>query len=166
MLMILSLDNLISGLDFNLLGTVAASIDEYGVCLVSDIDTNDYSFHLKTETRSSSLSNHLLFIYRNLFPVSSSSYHGICFSSCDFYRYWLTYINKGSTNRCRWIPNSEEHLIYVKYDDSMLNVLDAQKGVLTLKNSVLLESVDHCNFLNFHSAFRKFTCYFRRDSLD
>ena len=70
----------------------------------------------------------------------------------DFYYYHsLTYINLGFTNRCRWVPNSEEHLIYVKYDGSSLNILDAQKGILTLKNPVLLEKTKDGILLNFCS---------------
>ena len=49
-IMILCLDNAISGLDFNPLGTLAVSINAYGVCLISDINTNDYSFHLQMDS--------------------------------------------------------------------------------------------------------------------
>ena len=37
----------IRGLDFDPLGTSAATIDGYGVCLISDIDTNNYNTHTK-----------------------------------------------------------------------------------------------------------------------
>ena len=43
------LDNAICGLDFNPLGTLMATIDEEGVCLISDVNTNDYSYHIKTD---------------------------------------------------------------------------------------------------------------------
>ena len=49
MSMTLCLDNAICGLDFNPLGTLTASFDEYGVCSISDINTNDYSFHMQVE---------------------------------------------------------------------------------------------------------------------
>ena len=49
--MISYLDNAITGLDFNPSGTLTASIDHHGVCLVSDINTNDYSFHFKMGTK-------------------------------------------------------------------------------------------------------------------
>ena len=55
--MILCLDNAISGLDFNPLGTMTASIDFSGVCLISDINTNDYSFHLQMSSGFSNLIN-------------------------------------------------------------------------------------------------------------
>ena len=67
--MILCLVNAISGLDFNPLGTMAASIDFTGVCLISDINTNDYSFHLQIGSLLSNLINYLSSLYyRNLFP--------------------------------------------------------------------------------------------------
>ena len=67
--MILCLDNAISGLDFNPLGTLTASIDKYGVCLISDINTNDYSFHLQMGSSFGNLINYLFSLYyRNLFP--------------------------------------------------------------------------------------------------
>ena len=39
-------DNFIAGLDFNSSGETVATIDKYGICLISDINTNDYIFHL------------------------------------------------------------------------------------------------------------------------
>ena len=44
---------------------------------------------------------------------------------------------------------SEEHLVYVKYDGSLLNILDAQKGILTLKNPILLENTKNGKLDNF-----------------
>ena len=35
--------NVVCGLDFSPLGTSMASIDRYGVCLISDVITNDYT---------------------------------------------------------------------------------------------------------------------------
>ena len=55
--MILCLDNAISGLDFNSLGTMTASIDHTGVCLISDTNTNDYGFHLQIGAKFSNLIN-------------------------------------------------------------------------------------------------------------
>ena len=68
MAMILYQDNSICGLDFNLLGTLTASIDEYGVCLISDINTNNSSYYLKMDTQESNLLFFLL-CYKNLFPL-------------------------------------------------------------------------------------------------
>ena len=41
----LYLGNFIPGLDFNPAGELIATIDRYGVCLISDVNTNKYSFH-------------------------------------------------------------------------------------------------------------------------
>lgn len=40
-------DNFVAGLDFDPTGEVTATIDKYGVCLISDVNTNKVSFHLK-----------------------------------------------------------------------------------------------------------------------
>ena len=69
--------------------------------------------------------------------------------NCHFHYYCLICFVLDTYNRCRWIPNSEEPLIYVKYDNNRLNILDAQKGTLTLKKSVLLEKEDHRNSFEF-----------------
>ena len=47
----LSLDNFISSFDFNPTGETAANIDLYGTCLISDVNTDNYSFHLKMEKK-------------------------------------------------------------------------------------------------------------------
>ena len=41
---------MITGLDFNPTGEYVATIDDKGVCLVSDVNKNDYSFHLLIPT--------------------------------------------------------------------------------------------------------------------
>ena len=38
---------MISGLDFNPTGEYVATIDEEGMCLISDVNKNDYSFHMQ-----------------------------------------------------------------------------------------------------------------------
>ena len=40
------LENVITGLDFHPSGEIVATIDRYGICLISDINTNTYQFHL------------------------------------------------------------------------------------------------------------------------
>ena len=42
-------DNFIAGFDFNPNGEIAVTIDCYGVCLISDVNTDDYRFHLDME---------------------------------------------------------------------------------------------------------------------
>mgnify|MGYP000868791186 FL=1 len=40
-----NLENFIVGLDFNPPGELVATFDRYGVCLISDVNNNSYSFH-------------------------------------------------------------------------------------------------------------------------
>ena len=61
-IMILCLDNSILGLDFSPLGTLAVSIDEDNVCLISDITTNDYSFHLQMNSKFGNLTIYLFYM--------------------------------------------------------------------------------------------------------
>ena len=49
--------NAISGLDFNQLGTLTASIDNCGECLISDMDTSDYICNLQIDSGYGNLSN-------------------------------------------------------------------------------------------------------------
>ena len=44
------LENAITAFDFNPLGTLAAYIDELGVCIIADVDTNDYIFDIRGES--------------------------------------------------------------------------------------------------------------------
>ena len=44
---IYTIDDRISGLDFDPLGASVASIDEGGVCLISDLDTDEYRYHIE-----------------------------------------------------------------------------------------------------------------------
>ena len=46
------LDNYITGLDFNPNGEIAATIDKHGVCLISDLNTDSYRFHVNMEMDS------------------------------------------------------------------------------------------------------------------
>ena len=41
--------DVIAGLDFSPNGEIAATIDSYGVCLISDVNTDNYRFHLNME---------------------------------------------------------------------------------------------------------------------
>ena len=45
-LICLYLGNLITSLDFSPNGETEATIDRYGVCLISDVNTDSYHFHL------------------------------------------------------------------------------------------------------------------------
>ena len=41
-----SLDNFITSLDFNPQGEKHVTMDRGGICLISDVNTNNYNFHL------------------------------------------------------------------------------------------------------------------------
>ncbi len=45
--MALHLENCITAFDFNPAGDSIATIDRYGVCLISDVNTNNYGLHLQ-----------------------------------------------------------------------------------------------------------------------
>lgn len=51
------LGDYIASLDFDPNGEMVATIDNYGVCLLSDVTTNNYSFHLKTQDNFQGLLN-------------------------------------------------------------------------------------------------------------
>ena len=53
----------ISGLDFNQLGTLTASIDNCGECSISDMDTSDYICNLQIGSVYGNLSNYLPSLY-------------------------------------------------------------------------------------------------------
>lgn len=39
-------ENYVTGLEFNPTGEIVSTIDHYGVCLISDTNTNNHNFHL------------------------------------------------------------------------------------------------------------------------
>ena len=41
--------------------------------------------------------------------------------------------------RCRWSTNSDEPLLFVKYDFKKLNILDSEKKIMTLKEPMQLD---------------------------
>ena len=45
-------DNFIAGLDFDPNGEIAATIDCYGECLISNMNTDSYCFHLNMEMKN------------------------------------------------------------------------------------------------------------------
>ena len=49
MLINLYIENVIAGLDFCPNGENVATIDRYGTCLISDVNTDSYRFHLNME---------------------------------------------------------------------------------------------------------------------
>lgn len=53
--------------------------------------------------------------------------------------------------RCRWSTNSDEPLLFVKYHDNLLDILDVEKKVLTLKSSIQLDLGSKCSNSSFTS---------------
>ena len=51
-LICLYLGSFIAGLDFSPNGELAATIDSDGVCLISDVNTDSYHFHLNMELKN------------------------------------------------------------------------------------------------------------------
>ena len=49
------IDSYICGLDFDPLGILSVTLDVYGVCLISDLNTNEYSYHNEIKTESGNL---------------------------------------------------------------------------------------------------------------
>lgn len=107
------LANYICGLDFNPTGESVATIDATGVCLISDINTDSYSFHQQIGTKAG---NFLNFEANSLF----------------LYCYLDGYAH------CRWSTESSEPLLYVKYEGNKLNILDIEKKARTLPDSILI----------------------------
>ena len=67
---IMCLDVAICGLDFNPLGTLVASTTNIHVCLISDINTNAYKFHLQMGSETGIFKSYSFFIIRICFTIS------------------------------------------------------------------------------------------------
>ena len=48
----LLIENVITGLDFDPTGECAATIDRYGVCLISEVNTDFYRYHVNLDTQN------------------------------------------------------------------------------------------------------------------
>ena len=63
----------------------------------------------------------------------------------SFYHNFLTALkfsysyNNYSLDGCRWSPNTEEPLLFVKYDQHRLNILDVEKKAFILKEPIQTE---------------------------
>ena len=131
------LENVITGLDFHPSGEIVATIDRYGVCLISDINTVTYQFHLGMEWSIRGNDNQTIFI-----KFSESKF---CF------------VDDGG--RCRWSSNGSEPILYVKYDRNKLNMMDAEKKTLILANPLQLD-LDG----NYHEFYDPFSLLSLNDS--
>ena len=127
-------ENSISSLDFNRSGEFVATIDCFGKCLVADVNTDSYYYHLDLEGGNGKLdlkscshfSSITIWIFSFLinFLIFNISY------ACAHF--------KDAFGRCRWNTNPDEFLLFIKYSRSKLNILDAEKKVMTLKESLQL----------------------------
>lgn len=94
-----------------------AAIDSFGVCLISDVSTNSYKFHveMKTTYKEGTLSPLLI----------------------------VDYYLQDVYARTRWSVNIGEPLCFVKYDRNNLSVLDAEKETFVLKGPLRLEKLSN-----------------------
>ena len=124
----------IISIDFDPNGKSTATVDNKGRCLISDIDTGHYCFHLDNGNRGGKF----IWSSKELFATSLLM---TTFSILLKFEYLLD-----DYARCRWSSSSGNPLLYIKYDEKYLNALDVEKKTLTLKNPVELERFqDLCN---------------------
>lgn len=134
------LENCISSVDFNLNGESVATIDRYGVCLISNLNTDQFSFNLNLESEGSLafqlVSSHKLHYF---YPAQSLMFPWIT---------WILLFKQAFTDflpllagyhHCRWTTNAEEPILFLKYDRNKLNILDVEKKRLTLLEPVKVE---------------------------
>lgn len=104
----------VSGLDFNPEGTLVATIDRYGTCLISDLNTDNYKFHKKIGNKKGNFMINL-----ELKPHIS--------------------MLLDDAGLCRWTCNSGESILFIKYDGNQLNLFDLEKQSLLLNTALKLE---------------------------
>lgn len=142
-------DNCITSFDFNPNGETIASIDCYGTCVLSDVSTQNCSFYLNMNKDQWWRKQYFRMVI--VFNVCISSYCNqiyICspsnFNSSRPQNFsCLSNSFLDALCRCRWSTNPDEPLLFVKYKEyrgSKLNILDAEKIALTLKDPFLLET--------------------------
>ena len=49
------------------------------------------------------------------------------------------FISLDLAGRCKWSTNAGEPLLFVKYDDNQLNIMDAEEKALILKSPIQLD---------------------------
>lgn len=112
-----SIANRITSLDLNPDGETIATIDRYGMCLIASLNTNDCNLasaetFLPLGTWEHTLSSTIISLPLN---------------------------NSGNLCRCRWSTNIGEPLLFVKYGERELNILDVEKKTLTFKDAIPIE---------------------------
>lgn len=142
----------ITGFDFNLNGETAATIDCYGTCTISDVNTDSYRFHMDMVTEISYGEQHS-FSNQYQFSASLMFQHIILFYHiCSSYHIYRSYFNSfhshdhflDENSHCRFSTNPDEPLLFVKYDKIQLNILDIEKKDLILKSPIQTET--KCNW--------------------
>ncbi len=141
-MMTLHLGNSIAGLDFNPAGESIATIDSIGVCLISDVSTDKYVFHLEIgdkpgntefQKHSSQLQFSIVFAFLTTLMITIAYSHSYN-RSLDYY------------GRCRWGADAGEPFLFVKYDINKLNILDGEKKALILSNPIQLDARNGTNY--------------------
>ena len=102
-------------------------IDYSGECFIIDVNTDNCTLELNVGKYWGNLVSQCYYVFQQ-----SGSY------SCDKIIAILIFILLNNQwldhfGRCRWSSNSGEPLLFVKYDNNQLNVLDVEKKALTLK---------------------------------
>lgn len=57
----------------------------------------------------------------------------------------MKYILLDDSGRCRWSTNSGEPILFTKYENNRLNILDIEKKVSLLKEPIQFEKEGNCN---------------------
>ena len=104
-------------MDFDPRGEYIAAINSFGMCLISEVNSNSYISHMEVGNEIGS----------------------IVFEILMFSKYFASTSLDGCA-RCRWSSNSDEPLLFVKYNSNQLNIFDAEKRDLSLKNPIQLDS--------------------------
>ena len=116
-----------------------ATMDFYGALVISEVNTNDYIFHLDTESNIAGRLLGKLSVF--LLP--------------QFYDYLVDMYGC-----CRWSPNIGEPLLFTKYNHNKLNILDVEKRGLTLNVPIQTERRGKRVLYIFISFFNPFKGYY------
>mgnify|MGYP000914691206 FL=1 len=127
--MIIIVSKIITSLEFSPTGEFAATTDSHGTCLISDVNTDIYNFHIQLGNSFSMIAANsvILLIYLDLLDDDDST-------------------------RCRWSTNSGESLLYVKHSENTLDIVDIEKKALVaLANPIHFEQTSD-GYYSFNST--------------
>ena len=83
-----------------------------------------------------------------LYSTASSFLHStFCYNFLTALQFSSSYNNYSldCVGRCRWSSHPDEPLLFVKYDGSLLNILDTEKKAFILKSPIEIESDGNYN---------------------